>query len=412
MRTRTWTNLTLSAIFLALPSLAGGDVASDRAAAILIFPRVRATIAIVENLSDVTTFVTDTVIQISNTSNEPVTLQCFYVNANSRCSISESVCGPIGSEDSAIREIGVGSSPCPLDGELCLPGWTETDFRIYLTARQPIAWRATTGLAREQFPLDGTAFVGPTGQSNAGSAVPPVTLEPMLVPEPTNLVELTLFTGELKCVVVDEQGRGVARNAVKGEATLVTSVGVDNVDDDGVRNFVEAEKHNAIGIQGIGGDVNGDGILELGGDAGEYNGCPSVLIADHFFDSRPILNGGMLSSLTLLPCSQDLRAQIPGATTAQFLVFNEFEQRFSTSVPVACYFNRFLSFIDTRDPSRSIFSTGVAGTVVGQTRIRGVSSGLLGILAEEPERTFAAAGASGNLHFQGERTTADRLVLP
>ncbi len=58
------------------------------------------------------------------------------------------------------------------------------------------------------------------------------------------------------------------------------------------------------------------------------------------------------------------------------LVYNEFEQRFSTSARVGCYRNTPLADIDTlpgpTGDRYSIFAAGVQGTTVGQTRIRGV----------------------------------------
>ena len=120
--------------------------------------------------------------------------------------------------------------------------------------------------------------------------------------------------------------------------------------------------------------------------------------------------GEVISRLTLVPCTQNLELQIPGSTTAQYLVFNEFEQRFSTSAPVDCFFDRQLSLIDTHNPERSIFSAFVAGTIVGQTRVRGVQQGLLGVLTTIA--TGSGQQASNNLHFQGDRPDPDTWTLP
>jgi hypothetical protein len=192
----------------------------------------------------------------------------------------------------------------------------------------------------------------------------------------------------------------VPRNVIKGEATLVSTIDRFNI-----------EKYNAVGVQAIEGDANGDNILVLGGDANEYNGCANILIADHFFDFgvNPAEPGGEITSrLTLVPCTEDLLNQIPGGTTVQYLVFNEFEQRFSTSTPLQCYFERQLSSIDTRNPERSIFSVFVAGTLAGQTRIRGVGQGLMGILRTD----ISGAGAAFNLHMQGDRDFPDQIIIP
>ena len=368
MRTRKWVGVVV-AIAGALVSLGGraaqADVASDRAAAILVWPKV------VVDEPDL-----DTIIQISNTSTETQILHCFYVNATSHCSASERACDTI-------------DNPCAPEEGLCLPGWIETDFQVVLTPRQPIFWVASTGLAGNQLPLDGIAFRGPRGKSNAGTRIPPVS-------------EIVDADYELKCIVVDGEGRAVARNVIKGEATIVS---------DPSTPFLSVEKYNAVGIQAIEGDANGDNVLVLGGDANEYNGCANILIADHFFDFaiNPVNGQPVSSELTLVPCTEDLLNQIPGGTTVQYLVFNEFEQRFSTSTPIQCYFERELSFIDTRNPERSIFSVFVAGTLTGQTRIRGVGQGLIGIL-----RTDSGEGhiAAVNLHMQGDRDFPDQIIIP
>src|SRR5262249_23744371 len=83
------------------------------------------------------------------------------------------------------------------------------------------------------------------------------------------------------------------------------------------------------------------------------------------------------TEVTLIPCTEDFKNQQPelSTTTAQFLVYNEFEQRFSTSAPVECFKEIRLSDIDAANPNtRSIFSAAVGGTLTGQTKIRGVEN--------------------------------------
>src|SRR5262249_54078567 len=141
----------------------------------------------------------DTLIQITNESNTPITLQCFYVNATPTCTTNPT------------RNC-ITDQHFPQEEGFCLPAsacqqqWQETDFRIILTKNQPVAWLASRGavdcLRTESppdndpqnnlpcFPLDGTFRIGEGGQSNAGSNVPPVGQDP--------------FIGELKCVAVDD----------------------------------------------------------------------------------------------------------------------------------------------------------------------------------------------------------------
>jgi len=365
--TRWISCITLAAVsavgLAALPAHA--DVTSDRPAAILFFPRIAASGLPIPS---------DTVVQITNVSNELQVLHCFYVNATSHCSSSGDFCDE--------------QTPCGAEGGLCQPGWIETDFFVYLTPRQPLAWRASEGLADEQIPLDGHIRTGPTGDSNEGTRVPPIGEVP--------------YEGELKCIVVDQDGRPVGRNVVKGEATLVR--------EDEIR--VGVAKYNAVGLEGFEGDVDDNRVLVLGGGSNEYAGCPNILVVNHFFDfaiSPAETADAFISELTLVPCTEDLLNQIPGRTTAQFLVFNEFEQRFSTSVPVECYFERQLSRIDTTNPVRSIFSVFVTGTIAGQTRIRGVQEGLIGVLHL---RHAGADSAYYNLHTQGDREAPDFITLP
>ena len=392
------------------------DIVSDRAAAILVFPKVVSDrVEIRSELADEIA-TTDTIIQISNVSDEPVALRCFYVNGNHHCSASGLVCDPNS------------PAPCPDAADFCIPRWVETDFEVFVTARQPLAWRASAGFSGDDLPLGAAFQRGPTGESNAGTHVPPVGAEPFFsaAAQGSGLeVAASSFVGELKCVVVDENRRAVPRNVIKGEATIVTSVGLGNsLGDDFTVPGVE--KYNAIGIQAINGDANGDNHLELGGGTNEYNGCPSVLIADHFFDFADdpagsdtvgdSFAGPVFSELTLVSCTEDFRNQVPGGAVAQFLVFNEFEQRFSTSVPMQCALDRPLSRIDTRDPTRSIFSVYVAGTLTGQTRIRAVRNGFVGMLREKRGPALAervpSPPAAVNIHHQGERSEQDRIGIP
>jgi hypothetical protein len=93
----------------------------------------------------------------------------------------------------------------------------------------------------------------------------------------------------------------------------------------------------------------------------------------------------------------------------QYLVFNEFEQRFSTSRSVTCKQDLDLSEIDTTQPSRSIFSVAVAGTLTGQTRLNPIGSGLLAVATE----FHGSIGIdSFNVHIQGDRSAPDTITIP
>ena len=124
----------------------------------------------------------------------------------------------------------------------------------------------------------------------------------------------------------------------------------------------------------------------------------------------------MQTNVVYVPCSEDLLRQIPGAAVVQYLVFNEFEQRFSTSKSVTCFQDTRLCKLDTPDCSRSIFSVNTAGTLTGQTRINPIGkaplpSGLLGI-AVETHKGYNVRSAAFNLHMQGARDAADTITIP
>jgi hypothetical protein len=367
------------------------DVTSDRAAGLLVFPKL-----IYDSVGrfNENNIPSDTEIQISNVSDQQVNVLCFYVNANSHCSNQlETVCSI--------------NADCP-SGGVCTANWVEVDFEFSLTPHQPIMWRISDGLAT--LPLDGAAPPNNTG------FIPPVNEDP--------------FFGELKCIEVDENRAPVDRNDLKGEVTIV-SASIDRID---------ARAYNAVGIEAIAN--NGDNTLVLGGEEEpEYNGCPSVLILNHFFDDavEPIDGQYVKTHLTLVPCSQNFEFQDDALfdITVQFLVFNEFEQRFSASRKLNCFEEFELcalgtgldrSFTDENAASnscqRSVFSAYVSGTLTGQTRIRGVENdetehghGILGV-AEEFYRTSptalntVVATDAFNLHWAGIRPKADIIEIP
>jgi hypothetical protein len=231
-------------------------------------------------------------------------------------------------------------------------------------------------------------------QGNQASLISPVPEDP--------------FVGELKCLAVDANNSPVERNDLKAEVEIIRSG----------PGFVDVEGYNAIGIPAIKGTNNHDNVLVLGGAAAEYSGCPNILILDHFFDGAqdPVSHQTVTTDLTMVPCSEDFSTQSPITTTVQFLIFNEFEQRISTSRPVTCFREFHLFEIDRSNLDLSVFSAAVQGTLTGQTRIRGVADAdqthghaLLGI-AEE----FRNGGgtAAVNLHYDGSRPQSDIIYLP
>jgi hypothetical protein len=394
------TKLTLlgaaAAVGLVLSPMAQAATYSDTGAAVLIWPKI------------VVDASRDTVVSITNQSAQQRAAHCFYVNGNPRCENTGGVC------DSALD--------CEENGffAACVPGWIEINFDIILTPDQPLAWSAERGLSSGGSPgqslADGKVpcpggFLDtcPFADTNAGTRVPPVGESP--------------FVGELKCIEVDRITRlpaactGTAcRNDLEGAATI-TKVEFGQID---------TQKYNAVGLRTAALN-NGDNVLVIGGEAddAEYQPCPSVLVFNHLFDFAIDPISGLWeahSELSLVPCTQDLLLQAVPHVTAQFLVYNEFEQRLSTSRPVDCLLTTPISRIDTSQPDRSIFNAALQGTVAGQTRITGVNGGLIGsatlsfcapdMLGGCDSTAFVDSGAAYNLNQAGDRVDPDFIRIP
>ncbi len=535
---------TFSRLILPVLLLAGGlflapataEILSDGPAAIVVFPKI------LIHTNDETGSRLDTFISLSNVSQEPINVLCYYVNATPECDIEgpDRSCFPVNT-----------CSP-----GRCLPKWKQTDFRFRLTREQPTGWLASVGsgvgcnrsgicagdgvteccssivngncgllaecadgsrcVTPPCFPLDGDP-VGHLGQTNENSAIPPAPEDP--------------FIGELKCIAVDETGAPTDRNDLIGRAHI------SYVDED--RDYVDVGAYNPIGFPAIDSANNRNLTLVLGGPTGddpggnpadaeclaaqpstcaEYSGCPNILILDHYFDGAidpqianiclptdtcsvtgqdcvtnadcttnlcdamsgtctvtghpcgddtacentcnlieqqcelsrsgcsedadceaASLEIRLTTEITMVPCTQDFEEGQDGAgsiTTVQFLVFNEFEQRFSTSNSLDCFKEIPLSNVDTIESRLSIFSAGVGGTLTGQTRMRGViatspgskpgGNALLAV-AEEfrcagpiwefPDCNYVntenlVSSAAKNVHFQGRRPQSDYIYLP
>jgi hypothetical protein len=409
------------------------NVASDRSAGYVVFPKV------LVDSSDIFSQGrrVDTLIQLTSTAVPSGTdtgcrvVECFYVNATKHCT------------NSNINRTSNG--PCRTNAD-CLPGgtcglndgvdgWQETNFFVVLSASQPVGWSADSG-----------GSIPPDIDACAGGQVIPAAPE-------------AFFAGEVKCVEVDgtavtgpgaTTGTPILANELKGEATIYdvepgTPGGVAVRSYNGIGIPATSSSGNPIAKTCAGGTKQGEGCATdadcLGGgtceiamclgsnpstgalcQAATHASCPSTLILNHFFDELP----GFHTDLTLVPCSEDLTKTGPAATpatTAQFLVFNEFEQRFSASLTVRCFKEIQLSNIDTLpgNEAYSIFSIYVQGTLTGQTRIRpvigselDVGHGLLGVAEEFWDFGVGFPQSDAfNLNYTG--TTPDKsdvVVLP
>jgi len=353
---------------------------------------------------------TDTVIQLTNTTNEVVVVNCYYVNANGHCG------GP-----------GPGARVCQsnsecIGGQECVPGWNVRDFQIRLTPNQPLGWTASSGFP-DGLPCETNACGNPP-EFNSNSTIPGVQENP--------------FIGELKCYQIDPLTAGAQTeeplnsNDLKGEATIVQS----NAPTGGNPPAVLASAYNAVSFRAQS-DPGGTGPLCLGDTvppgsaaacAATYTPCPGTLMLQHYFEGATTPNGVVNTELTLVPCSEDLSLDgvPPLSITAQMLVYNEFEQRFSTNSRVQCYQNVRLSDIDTRrgleGDSASIFAVGVQGTLGGNTRIRGVQGapngfgyGLLGLAQSYYAPVLNASpesAAAYHLNTSGSAAVTDAVYKP
>ena len=345
----------LCASALVLGVVAGGvhaDVTIEKGASILVFPKVRVNST------------TDTIIQIANTGNSPVSAHCFYV-------------------DATLSDIRTGA-PCSLPTAFCVANWQETDFNIFLTKQQPTHWLVSSG--RSDDPSDGF------WEDGSG-------LDPGRVPPEDP------FEGELKCIEVGPSDDPIIGNHLKGEATIKTTDG-DNVGD--------VSKYNAIGIVGNPNILPSSPLLL---DQNVYNACPAQLIVNHAatFSSDPVADeadadsSSVSTELTLVPCSEDFEHQLPTSTTVQFVVYNEFEERFSASTTVSCYLSTELTNIDSaQTPTRSIFSTQVLGTDVASTVITPIANNgaVIGVaertVSVTNDATTRSARAAYNIHGIGD----------
>jgi len=406
----------IAGLAMATAGTAQAQTSSDESAAILVWPKV-----VYDSTGTLFGSPTDTLINLSSTATSSLKqAHCFLVNATSHCSNSGEAC--------------LTSASC--GGGVCQPGWNEIDFNVYITQEQPLAWLASDGMSFNDLPIvgpgicsnqpricfsnancgGGTCLIGPNGQNNIGTGIPPVPEDP--------------FIGSLTCIQFDPTQNPPApdqsptTNALIGEGTIFTAAGSAIP--------VDGAKYNAVGFRATadaGADT--DNVLQLGTPAvggiptADYTGCAGTLIVNHYFDgatdpvatgANPSGNGLTSTSLTLVPCGNNLLTQVPGSVVAQFLVFNEFEQRFSSSTRVDCVYNRQISNIDTPNNNRSIWSTGVSGTLTGQTRIQGVGNspsgnGLTGIATLSIETSTASSSAAYSLDQMGTNA-GDLLTIP
>ncbi len=228
----------------------------------------------------------------------------------------------------------------------------EIGFFLSLTPYQPISWLASQGLDDVLTRSAAPPFFGP---------------------------------GELKCAVIppDNQPDIEFHNTIQGRATVYYSTG-------------RTISYGAVGFQRLSpGDFTG--VLSL--DGRTYAQCPDKLHFEVLADQPPTT-----SDLILVPCSQDLLLQVPATITVQFLIINEFEQQFSTSISVTCFNRQMLSAI-----SGSLLRASL-GTDTAHLIIRGVNGPLLGLVVDNVPYQGKTGIAGNEPSFQGGRSAL--VVFP
>jgi len=325
---------------------------SDQPAAMLVFPYV-----VADSGRGV-----DTVIQLSNTDTAAADVSCFFEDDTQHCSNSQNACSS--------------AADCS-GGAACLPSFQVVFFKVRLTARQPLGWRASQGLA--QVPLPGQG------------AIPSVPEDP--------------FVGSLRCIKTDAQDIPAPDNVLTGDSTI----------EQFQPGLLNATRYGAIGLQATGTSTSGPDVLVIGGDSPEYASCPFIVSFSHFFEGalEPVSNSSRVeTTLVVVPCGVDLEHNRSPLTTVQLDVTNEYGQHMAgqTFTVNGQYVAR-LSAIDS-----VLFDVGLQGTLTGHTTLNGegtdpLGNGVLALVVEThrqiegPERS-----ASRNVQVQGALATPDLIV--
>jgi hypothetical protein len=252
----------------------GAEVKTDSAGSIIVFPKV------------VSTEFRDTLIKITNRSNVPAQLHCYYVNASGLCSFTGLAC----TSDSdclagTFAQDCVGGT-CEIDGNSCDGScpparvdetcddiqWQANNFDVFLTAQQPTMWRASDGRLSDVANGASACELGEPcscsideGRLNCPGFPP--TGSPGVLPLGEN------FIGELKCYQTnDDFQTPLAGNAIIGEAIIENGI------------LGQVSQYNALTItanpsmtEGV--NTDNDLLLNWTGEGpGEYNRCPEALV--------------------------------------------------------------------------------------------------------------------------------------
>lgn len=279
---------------------ARADVTTDQSGSLVIYPKV---------ISDGTR---DTLIQLSNRSNNFAFVHCFYVNTMGSCSLSGGSCRR--------------DSDC-VPGETCVRTCDGQNFDLVLTPQQPIQWRVSTG--RLTVPFAPPCRPGQTCQCTFDTSSGQLVCPGLTVGDTNSAFVPQIgpnFEGELKCYQVDADGAPFGGNALKGTATIETlSTG-------------QISEYNAISV--LSGQVNPNRDLLLNGT--EYNACPRnvVFVAPGEGSTDSFTTATVSTEVTLASCTELFEEAVPAPVTVRFVGYNELELTQSVEAfQFDCFFN-------------------------------------------------------------------------
>lgn len=197
------------------------------------------------------------------------------------------------------------------------------------------------------------------------------------------------FRGSLRCVAVDGQGVPTGESALRGEATLERYRAAPL--------FLDVSKYTAVGIV-----------------PGAVAGCPGASLLPqwfmpHFFGgaSDAVSQTDVSTRFILVPCSQEATAELGGGVSIQYRVYDEYAQPYGTIGGVNCLQDKAICNIDATNCSRSMFSVSATGTLTGETALRFVTGGLVGVIVEEhgiPGDPSGVQSAAFNMFFAQANT--------
>jgi hypothetical protein len=290
------------------------EITSTEPGSIVLYPKI---------ISDGTR---DSIISLTNTSNNVVYAHCVYTNGIGECSASPDpanqtyYCNTF--EDCQDVTAPDGS---PVDSAgACNLLWQAIDFDVTLTAQQPTFWRVSTGRVQDpnlQFGVDcaqsGNSQICPgffIGDSIAGSNVP----------------GQSAFRGEMRCFQVDMDGDLLPANSLKGEA-FIESLAGDPAGNGRISGY------NSINVEGAGLSTAAPDAALL--DGVEYARCPNAVGLDYLNPATedPATGADVDVELTFIPCTANQNNQT--GFSVQLFTFDEFETRQSQGIPAVCWAN-------------------------------------------------------------------------